>query len=76
MTHLPVNAEGYIISGRILDSPHRSRQKAARQNQCGRKIMMKDKKEYVEPQVTSYSDEEILAELGEVHAFPPPISRN
>lgn len=38
--------------------------------------MMKDKKEYVEPQVTSYSDEEILAELGEVHAFPPPISRN
>jgi len=41
--------------------------------------MTKDKKEYVEPQVTSYSDEEILAELGGAltNYFPdgPPVSQ-
>ncbi len=30
---------------------------------------MKDKKVYVEPQVISYSDEEILAELGVLQAL-------
>lgn len=29
---------------------------------------MEDKKAYVEPQVTSYSDEELLAELGDLQA--------
>ena len=33
-------------------------------------------KKYVTPEVTSFTDEEILAELGEAHAFipKPPIS--
>jgi hypothetical protein len=27
---------------------------------------------YEAPQVTTYSDDEILEELGEAHAYPPP----
>lgn len=36
---------------------------------------MEDKKEYVVPQITSFSDEEILAELGDAQGQrPPPVS--
>jgi len=35
---------------------------------------MKDKKEYVVPQITSFSDEEILAELGTAQGWLPPAS--
>lgn len=35
---------------------------------------MKDKKEYVEPRVISYSDEEILVELGTARAEKGGIS--
>lgn len=30
---------------------------------------MEEKKIYIAPEVTSYTDEDILAELGEAHAF-------
>ena len=36
---------------------------------------MEEKKAYIIPEVTSYTAEEILTELGETHAFaPPPVS--
>ena len=37
---------------------------------------MEDKKIYVIPEVISYTDEDILTELGKVHAMPapPPVS--
>ncbi len=37
---------------------------------------MEDKKVYIIPEMTSYTDEEILAEIGEAHALmrPPPAS--
>lgn len=35
---------------------------------------MNDKKVYVAPQITSFSNEEILAELKEVQSFRPPVS--
>lgn len=36
---------------------------------------MKDKKEYVVPQITSFSDEEIMAELGNMQGLLPPASQ-
>ena len=33
---------------------------------------MEDKKVYIIPEVTSYTDEDILAEIGEAHAVAPP----
>lgn len=36
---------------------------------------MEEKKVYIIPEVTSYTDEDILAEIGEAHAvLPPPVS--
>ena len=32
---------------------------------------MEDKKVYIVPEVTSYTEEEILTEIGEAHAFAP-----
>jgi hypothetical protein len=37
---------------------------------------MEEKKIYIIPEVTSYTDEDILAELGKAHAINPVLMRD